>query len=111
MLYNGLMSRENLGFLKCGQCGWIHFTVSRKSAEEEVARFNRYFDSLSVVDQESHYGGKKSSISSYEHCFRCGTSYEQAVVALDSEVPNGSTIQPLIAPDDYPSVTVKKSPK
>lgn len=95
-------------FLKCSNCGWIHFQVSRKKAEEEVEKFNQYFESLSVENQEEYYGGRKSSISSYEHCFRCGTYHQEAVVAKEEEVPYGSTLQPLIDPTDFASLTPKK---
>lgn len=102
------MSQENLGYLKCTKCGWIHFRVSRDSAERDVKRFNDYFDSLNPIDQESNYGGRKSSIESYEKCFRCGCSNDNSVEAKESEVPNGSTIQPMIAADDYPRISFKR---
>lgn len=102
-----MKKRENLGYLKCTKCGWIHFAVSRDYAEEEVSSFNRYYESLTPIQQEENYGGRKSDISSYEHCFRCGTHHEQAVKATNEEVPNGSTIQPMISPTDYPKIKLK----
>ena len=109
MSYNRIMSEpENLEYLKCGKCGWLHFRVSRESAEQDVKRFNDYYDSLSPVDQEGNYGGRKSSIESYEKCFRCGSSHDQSVDVMASEVPNGSTIQPMIAAYDYPRIILNK---
>lgn len=93
--------------LKCGKCGWVHFEVSRTYAEEQVAEFNKYFDSLSKEKQESYYNGNKSSIESYEKCFRCNTSHEQAVDAQDGDCPMGSTIQPMICPTDFGSIFKK----
>lgn len=87
-------------FLKCTKCGWIHFGLSRFEAQTEVMKFNTYYHKLSKEQQQSYYGGKESSIDSYEKCFRCGSSHENAVIAQDSEVPQGSTIQPLIVPED-----------
>lgn len=102
------MTRENLGYLKCTKCGWIHFRMSRDYAEASVKSFNDYYDTLSPVEQEQHYGGEKSSISSYERCFLCGTSNQDSVEAMESEVPFGSTVQPMIASDDYPRANLKK---
>jgi hypothetical protein len=98
---------EDLGYLKCTKCGWIHFKVTRKYAEEEVKSFMDFFDSLSS-EKKLHYGNKPASVASYEKCFRCGTSHEQAVEADDSDVPLGSTIQPMIAPNDFPKINLKK---
>jgi hypothetical protein len=102
-MYNFIMSK----LLKCGKCGWVHFQVSRQKAEEEVNRFNSYFDTLSEDDQKSHYGGEKSSIDSYEHCFRCRASHELAVEAQEGDAPLGSTIQPMIDPMDFKPVKTK----
>lgn len=81
---------------KCKNCGWIHFSVTRKYAEAEVNNFNNYFNQLSKEDQSMYYGGEASSIASYENCFRCGNSYKNFVKALDKEIPKGSTLQPIL---------------
>ena len=83
-------------FLKCKKCGHGHFAVSREYAEAEVKSFNTYFDSLPKERQESNYGGRKSSVETYESCFRCGTSYKNSVVCKEEDLPLGCTLNPLI---------------
>lgn len=85
-------------YLKCPECNWVAFRVTRKYAERQVKRFNDYFATLTKQRQDEYYGGKGSSIKSYERCFRCGASHKKAKVALGTEVPMGSTIQPMIDP-------------
>jgi len=86
-------------FLKCGKCGWVHFSMTREEVEKSVKEFNHYFDSLSKEDQDAYYNGKKSSVDSYQKCFRCGSSYEEAIPCNEGDAPLGSTIQPLMNKD------------
>lgn len=80
----------------CNKCGWVHFAVSREFAEKQVEEFNQYFDSLSVGDRNDFYGGKKSTIRSYEHCFFCDNTYKDFRPSKDGDCPLGCTIQPII---------------
>lgn len=86
-------------FLKCSKCGWVHFSMTREEVEKNVKEFNKYFDSLTQKQQNENYNGKKSSIESYQKCFRCGTSYEKAIPCNEGDAPLGSTIQPLMKKD------------
>jgi transcription elongation factor Elf1 len=83
-------------FLKCKKCGHGHFAVSREEAQRQVDEFNQYFDSLTKEDQEKNYGGNKSSIDSYEKCFRCSAKYTESEECKEEDIPLGVTIQPLI---------------
>lgn len=80
----------------CNKCGWVHFSYTRKEAQDEVDKFNEFFNTLSEEKQKSYYNGIGASIKSYEHCFRCGASYTEQRIALKEELPLGSTIQPII---------------
>lgn len=82
-------------FLKC-ECGWVHFGVSKSDAENEVKLFNEYYDSLDKERQDKYYGGKPASIETYLHCFRCGKDYKKCVDASPDDIPEGSTIQPIM---------------
>ena len=82
--------------LTCNKCGWVHFGVSRESAEDSVKVFNEYFDSLTEEKQQNNYGGKKDSIESYEKCSNCGNTYEDFRQAIDDDCPLGVTIGPII---------------
>lgn len=70
------MSTIGTQYAKCNRCGWVHFEVTREDAEGCVER-----------------GG---SMDSYEYCFRCGNNYRDFSDSDGSEVPSGSTVQPII---------------
>lgn len=59
----------------CNKCNWLHFGVTRDYAVDEVARFTKYFDTLSPEIQQDLYGGTGSSIALYESCHRCGNTH------------------------------------
>jgi hypothetical protein len=80
----------------CNNCGWVHFAVTREYAENQTEDFNKYFDSLSVEDRNKYYSGRKSTIRSYEHCFRCDNPYTDFSPAEEGDCPDGCTIQPII---------------
>lgn len=83
-------------YVTCNKCGWVHMGVSREHAEDEVRRFNEYFDGLPVEKQEDYYGGKKSSVLNYEKCFRCGSNWENFRRSREGDCPDGCTIGPII---------------
>jgi hypothetical protein len=83
----------------CLRCGWVHNGVTRQYAEAEVARFNEYFDNLTVHQQVTWYGGKKSCIENYENCFRCGNSFREFRLSVAGDAPMGVTIQSIIDGD------------
>lgn len=82
--------------ITCLNCGWVHFQVSRKQAENEIKRFNEYFEALPMQQQEDFYGGKESSIYQYEHCFSCGGSYKNFRDYRTGDCPDGCTLQSII---------------
>jgi len=79
--------------VECKHCGWVHFPVSRTYAEDQVAQFNAYYDTLSKKKQQENYGGRGASIASYEHCFSCN---KPADMVLTKRHMMGHTIQPII---------------
>ena len=80
----------------CNRCGWVHVSVTRDFAENEVKRFNEYFDTLTEEQQQQWYGGKNSTIKQYEHCFFCGTNYTNFRDFEEGDCPDGVTMQPII---------------
>lgn len=89
------MSRHRV----CRNCGWVHFGVTSKFAEEQVQKFNEYYDSLAPADQKEMYGGFRASIDDYTQCCRCDqphTHFRDATEA-ECEAIRGSTISPIIA--------------
>lgn len=81
----------------CNQCDWIHFAVTRAYAIKEVLDFNQFYDGLTKKEQKN-YGGRRSSIHTYERCFRCGNSYTnfRDGSEADEDRSFGHTIQPII---------------
>lgn len=82
----------------CNKCGWVSFAVSREFAEAEIAKFNAYYDALSLQDKAS-YGGR-STLASYA-CLRCGGSDFRP--AVDGDVPDGCTLNPVVC-DKYAGI-------
>lgn len=80
----------------CNKCGWVHFGVTREFAENEVKRFNDYFNTLTEDKQQKHYGGKCSSIAQYDRCFFCGNSYTNFRDFKEGDCPDGVTLGPII---------------
>lgn len=79
--------------VECVYCGWHHFAVSMEYAQQEIKRFNSYFDSLTHEEQQYYYGGKPSSLNSYTHCNYCG---RKASMKPATKTLNGPTIGPII---------------
>jgi len=79
----------------CLKCGWVYFGVSREYAENEVKKFNEFFETLSKKDQKDLYGGHGSSIASYESCW-CGNKYDNFRDSKPGDCPRGCTISPII---------------
>lgn len=87
-------------YVICKHCKWVMFEVTREYAKNQVKEFNEYFDTLTKEQQQDFYGGNKSSIRSYESCMLCGTCYHNFRKAKKSEVPFGSTVNPIISRKD-----------
>ncbi len=86
----------SINLVTCNACGWVHFSYTRKQAEQEVEDFNNYFDTLTSQQQQDNYGGRRSSINRYETCDRCGGSYTNFRPFRQNDCPDGCTITPII---------------
>jgi hypothetical protein len=80
----------------CNVCGWVHFGVSSEYVENETAKMLTYFATLAEEKREDYYGSKNPSPHDYEHCFRCGGSYENFRDSLPTDCPVGCTINPIL---------------
>ncbi len=83
--------------VKCNKCGWVHFEVSAEYVRKWEADWLLFFNTKDAEWLES-YGITTSPPSTdiYLKCFRCGGSYKDMRDTLGNEVPNGSTIQPIL---------------
>ena len=79
--------------MTCNQCGWVAFGVTREHAVEEVARFNAYFDGSPPEVQEM-FGNRRSDVSHYTFCHRCGG--EKFHDSEAGDCPAGCTLSPII---------------
>lgn len=86
----------NPQYRTCNKCGWVHFAVTRKQAEKELAVFLEYFNGLSKETQESLYGGKPAVIRQYERCAVCGGPHTNFREYKPCDCPDGCTIGPII---------------
>ena len=84
----------------CKTCGWVAFPVTREYAEDEVKRFNEYYDMLSAEEKEDYYGSKSSTIDNYERCFFCRGSYKNFRESEPGDCPLGCTLQPIITEEE-----------
>lgn len=88
----------------CPKCGWNHFGVTREYAWiQSLEFFNWWKDQpenvrLMYSSKDDHSVAK--SMHSYEHCFRCGNEYKNLKTAEDFTSPLGSTLQPIIFPNE-----------
>ncbi len=85
----------------CPKCGWNHFGVARTYAEQQSKEFLEWWlgqpsDIQQCYGDQITYG---KLIHVYEHCFRCGNPYQDTYVSKVFTSPTGSTIQPIIFPD------------
>lgn len=86
-------------YVTCTACKWVHFSRSLAAVTDEVNRFNQYFDTLDDKTK-GYFGGKPSSIKHYLYCHRCGGSYTKFRPSTNEEIPNGSTINPILHYDE-----------
>jgi ribosomal protein L37E len=76
----------------CRGCGWASYAVTRAWAEEQITRFNAYYESADEATRSS-FGGP-SSPSDYR-CLRCdGTAFRPALP--EDRIPNYVTLSPVI---------------
>lgn len=87
--------RELSGAVTCGKCGWVHFSVTRKYAEEAVESFNRYFLNC-TPEQKEHFGGKGANLAPYLSCMLCGSPHTEFRDSKDGDCPDGCTLNPIL---------------
>ena len=83
-------------YVICTKCGWVHFERTVQEVIDDVVQFNTYFKALPKKQQQDYYGGKCSSFKGYVSCNGCGASHMEFRMAKASEIPNGSTIGPIL---------------
>ena len=82
----------------CNQCGWVAFGVTRQFAEDEVARFNKFFNESPPETQRLYAG--PSSVAHYECCIRCGNEYTKFHDSKEGDCPDGCTLNPIIVEEE-----------
>ena len=82
------MSYVHTTYVKCPNCGWLHFVVSAERAMRQVQQTNSAFQ-LQGIQQRAFF-------NSYLHCFRCGQDSAAFQPAQESDAPLGVTIQPVV---------------
>lgn len=80
----------------CNRCGWVHFQVSRAYAEDQVKRFNAFYDALTPEDQETFYGGRGATLDLYLACHSCSNPYTDFRESKPGDHPRGATLGPII---------------
>ncbi len=84
----------------CKACKWVHFPMTPWQVLDSVWRFLDYYRTLTAEKQQMFYGGRPSYVTDHMRCFRCGGSHLNFRVAKKSEIPFGSTIQPIMYEGD-----------
>lgn len=82
----------------CRSCGWVHMGVRRKTAEKQIARFNKFYDAASEIVRE-HFAGRLH-LSDFKQCFRCRGSFLNFRATLSTDCPDCSTIQLILLPPE-----------
>lgn len=83
----------------CNKCKWVYMGVSAQFALHAVSSFNEFYETLADDKKELYYNNKKASIDTYLSC-GCGNNYKNFRKTMDREVPNGSTINPILHYDE-----------
>jgi hypothetical protein len=83
-------------YLICKKCGWVHYGVSREFAQWSVSSFNEMYKNLSKKEKQDYYNNTPASLDTYSKCFSCGAPYIEFRAAKRTEIPKGSTIQPIL---------------
>lgn len=89
-------AQPELKQVTCNKCGMVAMQVSRSHAENEVMRFNAYYDTLPRHQQVEMYGGKESNLHQYEHCMLCNGPYQNFRDYREGDCPDGCTLGPII---------------
>lgn len=82
------MGTVNTEFVKCPNCGWLHFAVSEAEARAAVEDFNR--------TMVPHYTDKPAKFNAYLICMRCGADSATFLPAVESDAPSGVTISAVV---------------
>ena len=77
----------------CDDCARVSFAVPRAYAEDEVRRFNEYYNTLDEKTK-SHFGGE-SSLTHYATCL-CGGSEFHLATEAERKRAGGHTINPVV---------------
>jgi len=88
-----------LNLRTCRKCGWVHFSVSKKFAETEVAAFNAWLSTQPDSIKEQ-YPSRGAELSDYAFCDRCGQHWTGFCESLPGDCPDGVTIGPIIFEED-----------
>lgn len=80
----------------CIRCGWVSYAVTKAEAEQNIAKFNEFYDAQPSEVQAMYAG--RSSLEQYR-CLRCGgTEFRPAE---PGDAPKYVTLNPVIwEPDD-----------
>lgn len=84
---NPAPSRE---YMKCPNCGCVHFTFSREEAQRSIDAANAY--------QASQGNGASKTMADFERCFGCHRPADQLLKIGANDVPPGATLQPVVLP-------------
>jgi hypothetical protein len=81
----------------CNKCGWVHFQVSLEYVQNWEKEWGQFWRDSTPRVREA-YGCVKAppSREQYLKCFRCDNNYKNFRDTEDSEIPFGSTIQPIL---------------
>ena len=81
--------------LKCGRCGRVHFERSRAEVDQEIAEFTAFLRTISFEARTEYY---PRTAERYKFCCQCKAPHTEMVIALDADVPQGSTLLPILGP-------------
>jgi hypothetical protein len=83
--------------VSCNKCKWVHFEVSLDYCKKWEDEWKTYYKNLNAEGKKAY--GLKSAPKiedEYLNCSRCNNTYTDFHDSTDDEVPNGSTIGPIL---------------
>lgn len=90
--------RNTLDTITCKGCGWVHFSVTREYAQNEVDTYMKYYNTF--TDEEKSQCGSPPEVSDYEKCKHCGGSHIDFRPSKPGDCPAICTINPILGKDE-----------
>lgn len=82
----------------CNGCGWVHFSVTKEYAQNEVDKYMEYYNTF--TDEEKAKSRNPPVVEDYEKCQHCNGSYLDFRPSKPGDYPAICTLNPILGKDE-----------